>query len=125
MEIGIGVVTNSGDGFDNLTGQRNTQITGGKNFKEHYIRHKKILQNVTGNCYGKYKTDSQNFLNDIGKVIDDGQVKYDGLGTLKKGEPAMKIYRGNGVTIVTTTGNEFVTILESGVGMDLAIQMIP
>ena len=32
----------------------------------------------------------------------------------------MKIYRGNGVTIVTTLENAFVTILKSGEGLDLS-----
>jgi len=63
-------------------------------------------------------------LNDIGKIIDDGTVKYVGKGTLKKGQPAVNIYRGNGVTVVTKTDGEFVTIIESGKGLDLGIKMI-
>lgn len=63
-------------------------------------------------------------MNDIGKIIDDGTVKYIGQGTLKKGQPAVNIYRGNGVTVVTKVDSEFVTIIESGKGLDLGIQMM-
>lgn len=38
---------------------------------------------------------------------------------------AMNIYRGQGLTIVTKTNGEWVTLLQSGEGMDLAIQMVP
>ena len=63
-------------------------------------------------------------MDDVGVAIDNGLVNYEGLGTLKKDMPAMKIYRGNGRTIVTTVDDEFVTILETGKGLDKAIQMI-
>ena len=56
--------------------------------------------------------------------IDNGTIEYIGQGTLKKGQPAVNIYRGKGVTIVTKTDGEFVTIIESGTGLDLAIQML-
>lgn len=62
-------------------------------------------------------------MNDIGEIIDDGTVEYVGKGTLKKGHPVVNIYRGNGVTVVTKTDGEFVTILETGKGMDLGIEM--
>jgi hypothetical protein len=47
----------------------------------------------------------------------DGTVQFVGKGTLKKGGEVLKIYRGNGI--------EFVTLLESGTGMDLSILFIP
>ncbi len=105
-------------------GGSKTEITVGKNFKDHFIRHKNLLENITGKKYPKYKTHGQEFLNDIGKIIDDGTVKYIGKGTLKKGQPVVNIYRGKGVTIVTKANGEFVTILETGKGMDLGIEMI-
>lgn len=113
----------SGGGDSGVNGKGN-EIKAGKNFKEHFIRHKSILERLTGKKYPKYKTHGQEFLNDIKKVIDDGTVEYIGKGTLKKGQPAVNIYRGNGVTIVTKADGEFVTIIESGKGMDLGIQMI-
>lgn len=81
------------DGAKEVTGKSdsNTKIIAGKNFKDHFIRHKSLLENVTGKKYSKYKTHGQEFLDDIGKIIDDG---------------------------------EFITILESGKGLDLAIQII-
>lgn len=82
------------------------------------------MENVTGKKYSKYKTHGQEFLDDIGKIIDDGTVEFVGKGTLKKGQPAVNIYRGNGITIAINDDGEFITILESGKGMDLAIQMI-
>ena len=101
-----------------------TKIIAGKNFKDHFIRHKSLLEKVTGKKYSKYKTHGQEFLDDIGKIIDDGTVEYVGKGTLKKGQPAVNIYRGNGITIATIDDGEFITILESGKGLDLAIQII-
>ena len=100
-----------------------TNIKAGKNFKSHFIDHKKLLEEVTGKKYSKYKTHGQEFLDDIGKVIEDGTVKYVGKGTLKKGQPEVNIYRGNGITIVIMDGGEFITLLESGKGLDLAIQI--
>lgn len=37
----------------------------------------------------------------------------------------MNIYRGEGLTVVTNTAGEWVTLLTSGKGMDLAIRMLP
>lgn len=95
-------------------------IKAGKNFKDHFIRHKHLLEKVTGNKYGSYKN-PEPFLSDIAKVINDGTVKYVGQGTLNKASEVMNIYRGSGITIVTKLNGEWVTILEQGKGMDLNI----
>jgi hypothetical protein len=100
-------------------------ITAGKNFKDHFIRHKGILENALGTKYSKYKTHGEAFLNDIGKIIDDGTVSFVGKGTLKKDGEVLNIYRGNGMTVATKANGEFVTLLESGKGMDLGIKFIP
>lgn len=100
-------------------------ITAGKNFKDHFIRHKGLLKSITGKNYRKFKEDGEEFLNDLSRLVNDGRLAHQGLGTLKKGQPAMEIYRGEGVTLVTREGGEFVTLLESGTGMDLGIQMVP
>ena len=60
-----------------------TKIIAGKNFKNHFIRHESLLENVTEKN-SKYKTHGQEFLDDIGKIIDDGTVEFVGKGTLKK-----------------------------------------
>ena len=57
-------------------------------------------------------------------IIKDGSLEYQGLGTLKKGAEPMNIYRGKGLTLVTKTNGEFVTLLERGIGMDLGIQFL-
>lgn len=82
------------------------------------------MEDITGKKYSKYKTHGQEFLNNIGNIIDNGTVKFVGKGTLKKGQPALNIYRGSGVTVAVKDDGEFVTIIESGKGLDLAIQMI-
>ena len=82
------------------------------------------MENLLGTKYPKFKEFGQAILDDIAKAINTGKVTFAGLGTLKKGQPAMKIYRGNGVTIVTTCNDEFVTILEPGQGLDLGILML-
>lgn len=102
-----------------------TIITAGTNFKDHFIRHKGILENALGTKYPKYKTHGDAFLNDIGKIIDDGTVKLVGQGTLKKDGEVLNIYRGNGMTVATKLNGEFVTLLISGEGMDKSIQFIP
>ena len=115
-------VTELGVLVHNACGGR-TVISAGKNFKDHFIRHKKLLENVTGKRYVKYKSHGQEFLDDIGKIIDNGTVKYVGRGTLKKGQSLVNIYRGKGITVVTKINGEFVTIIESGKGLDLGIKM--
>lgn len=65
------------------------------------------------------------FLEDIGKMIDDGTVSFVGKGTLKKDGEVLNIYRGNGMTVATKPNGEFVTLLETGKGMDLSILFVP
>ena len=102
------------------------QIAPGKNFKEHYISKKPLLERALGARFGKLKEGGGDaFLKAISDGINSGDFKYVGQGTLKKGMEAMSIYRGQGLTIVTKTSGEWVTLLETGEGLDLAIQMIP
>ena len=96
-------------------------VTAGKKFKDHFIRHKGLLEKVMGTKYPKFKSHGPVFLQDVGKAINTKVVQFVGNGTLKKGQDLCKIYRGNGVTIVTKMDDEFVTILETGKGMDLGI----
>ena len=101
-------------------------ITAGKNFKDHFIRHKGLLKSITGKNYRKFKEDGEEFLNDLSRLVNDGRDwPTRGSGPSREGQPAMEIYRGEGVTLVTREGGEFVTLLESGAGMDLGIQMLP
>jgi len=102
------------------------QLTPGKNFKEHYISKKPLLEKALGAKFGKLKEGGgEAFLKAVSDGINSGDFKYVGQGTLKKGMEAMNIYRGQGLTIVTKASGEWVTLLESGEGLDLAIQMIP
>jgi hypothetical protein len=103
------------------TAKNALKISAGKNFKEHFIKHKYLLEKVTGNKYASYK-EPQIFFGDIEKLIQNGTVKYTGKGTLNKGSDVMNIYRGKGITIVTKADGEWVTILETGKGMDLNIR---
>ena len=100
-------------------------VRGGKNLKQHYLDHKDILEKYLGKKYPrwKYSNGAEEFLNDIQKLIKDGTVKYEGIGTLKINQPDMMIFRGEGMTIVTKLDGEWVTLLESGSGMDLGIIM--
>ncbi len=113
------------DGADATILADGRYITPGKKFKDHFIRHKGLLENILGKKYPKYKTHGAEFLSDVGKVIEDGTVSMVGRGTLKKGQPVLNIFRGKGLTIATKPDGEFVTILETGKGMDLGIQFIP
>ena len=101
-----------------------TTLTTGKNFKDHFLRHKKLLEEALGTNYRKLKADSPRFLEDIAKIIDNGTVKYIGMGEYKEGFPPAKIYRGNGMTIIVKPSGEWVTLLKSGTGMDSKIKII-
>ncbi|PIT13102.1 RHS repeat domain-containing protein [Snodgrassella alvi] len=101
-------------------------IKSGKNFKDHFIRHKGILERYFGKKYPKWKVDEgAEFLKDIETLRDSGKLIHVGQGTLKKGQPLMEIYRGEGMTYVAKKlpdgTEEFVTLIESGKGMDLGI----
>ena len=56
---------------------------------------------------------------------DSGKLVYIGQGTIKKGQPLMEIYRGEGMTYISKKlpngTEEFVTLIESGKGMDIGI----
>jgi len=56
-------------------------------------------------------------------LITTKKLKYQGLGTLKKGQPQEYIYRGEGVTIVIYQDGIFHTMFQTGEGSDLAIQV--
>ena len=99
-----------------------TTLHTGKNFKDHFLRHKKILAEALGTDYKKLKADGPRFLEDIAKIIDNGTVKYEGMGVYKEGFPPAKIYRGNGMTVIVKPSGEWVTLLESGKGMDNKIK---
>ena len=105
-------------------------ISAGKNFKDHFIRHKDILEKSLGKKYPKWKTsEGAEFLKDIETLRDNGKLTHVGQGTIKKGQPVMEIYRGEGMTYVSKKlpngTEEFVTLVESGRGMDLGIVLLP
>ncbi|MBL1230960.1 hypothetical protein IW492_17170 [Enterococcus sp. BWB1-3] len=93
-------------------------------FRKHFVNHKHLLEDITGKKYKKLKSHGDEFLEDLAKLISDGTVKYEGLGTLNKGGAIEKIYRGNGVTLVVSQDGVFRTLLETGKGMDIGIMFI-
>ncbi|WP_336763652.1 polymorphic toxin-type HINT domain-containing protein [Paenibacillus sp. USHLN196] len=96
-----------------------TILSAGKNFKKHYLDHKKLLENALGTKYKKYDDETTaRFLSDLGSLIDNGTVKFVGDATLQKGGDVYKVYRGNGLTMTTKQNGEWHTLLESGKGMD-------
>jgi RHS repeat-associated protein len=103
-----------------------TTLTAGKNFKEHFVSHRAAVEKALGTKVGKLKDGGgEALLKALGDNIDNGTLKFAGQGTLKKGGELMNIYRGNGLTVVTKPGGEWVTALKSGEGLDLAIRMLP
>ncbi|MFJ9537766.1 Flp family type IVb pilin [Streptomyces sp. NPDC101225] len=94
-----------------------------KKFKDHFLRHKKLVEDALGTKYKKLKEDGPRFLQDIEANIKNGTFKLVGKGTLKKGEPEGLVYRGNGVTIVLRENGEFWTALKSGEGLDTSIEI--
>ena len=98
----------------------------GKNFKEHFISKKALMERALGIKIPKLKEGGdQALLKALSDRIADGTFAYVGKGTLKKGMDPMNIYRGQGLTIVTTADSEWVTVLQAGEGLDLAIRMVP
>jgi hypothetical protein len=94
-----------------------------RKFKDHFIRHKRLLELALGTAYPKLKTDGPRFRADIQENIRNGQFRFEGLGTLKKGEPEGMIYRGMGLTIVLRETGDFWTLLKSGEGLDASIRI--
>jgi hypothetical protein len=94
-----------------------------KKFKDHFLRHKKLVEDALGTKYKKLKEDGPRFREDIAKAIKDGTFELVGKGTLKKGEPEGLIYRGKGVTVVLRENGDFWTALKSGEGMDTGIEI--
>ncbi|WP_187283184.1 polymorphic toxin-type HINT domain-containing protein [Streptomyces sp. t39] len=94
-----------------------------KKFKDHFLRHKKLIEDALGTKYKKLKEDGPRFRQDIADAIKDGTFELVGKGTLKKGEPEGLIYRGKGVTIVLRENGDFWTALKSGEGLDTGIQI--
>ncbi|MFJ1704204.1 LamG domain-containing protein [Kitasatospora sp. NPDC088346] len=100
-------------------------ITAGKNFKAHYLDHRALMEKVLGKKYPKWKTDEgAEFLGDLQEMIKSGRFKDEGLGTLNRDSGPGRVFRGEGLTLILTEGGEFWTLLQSGTGRDLAIQML-
>ena len=100
-------------------------IIAGKNFKAHWQSHRRLLENLLNKKYPKWKVDEgAEFLDDMHELVKSGRLKYQGMGTIKKDFPACHIFRGEGLTMVTKESGEFVTLLESGTGMDLGIVLV-
>ena len=60
-------------------------IKPGKNFKDHFIRHKGLLEDYLGKKYPKWKVDEgAEFLKDIEILRDSGKLVHVGQGTIKK-----------------------------------------
>jgi hypothetical protein len=93
-------------------------------FKEHFIKHRDLLEKVIGRKFKKWaEGQGIDFIEELEKMKAAGDLKYVGKGTLGKGQPWAYIYRGRGITLVQRQTGEFWTLLESGAGKDLAIQM--
>ncbi|WP_300665655.1 DUF4157 domain-containing protein [Fluviicola sp.] len=111
--------------------QSNLEINGGpvtakagKKFKDHFIDKKEYLEEILGTKYPKLKTHTDEFLKDISRLINEDIFTFVGDATLKLGQPIVKIYKGKGFTLVMKPDGEWVTLLEQGKGMDLAIKYI-
>jgi len=69
------------------------------------------------------KTQGTDFIAELEQLKASGDLGYVGKGTLGKGQPWAYIYRGRGLTLVQRQTGEFWTLLETGAGKDLAIQI--
>ena len=93
-------------------------------FKRHVIDHIDLLEKAIGRKINKWSVDQgQQFVQELENLRSSGELKYVGKGTLAKGQPTAFIYRGRGLTLVQRESGEFWTLLQSGSGKDLAIQI--
>jgi hypothetical protein len=93
-------------------------------FKSHFIDHRDMLEKVIGRKFQKWADGhGVDFIEELERLKASGDLKYVGKGTLGKGQPWAYIYRGRGLTLAQRQSGEFWTLLESGKGKDLAIQM--
>ncbi|WP_315081032.1 hypothetical protein [uncultured Clostridium sp.] len=93
-------------------GISNPKVTAGPNFKNHFQRYRKLLENITGKKYSKLKANGPEFLNDISELINNGTFKYVGQSTGIQNRPVWNIYKGEGLVVATKTDGEWVTLLE-------------
>jgi hypothetical protein len=103
-----------------------------KDYKEHYIHHRSLLERVLGKHYPKWKVDfGDEFLQDLTQMIESGDFQHQGVGTLKADTAIVHVYRDavNGLTLIlrTNPNGEYQTLLVTGEGLgtETAIQMIP
>nr|WSY52109.1 hypothetical protein OG999_19580 [Streptomyces sp. NBC_00886] len=94
-----------------------------RKFRDHFQRHKKLVEDALGTKYKKLKEDGPRYLKDIEDNIKNGTFKLVGKGTLKKNEAEGLIYRGRGVTIVLHENGDLWTVLKSGEGLDTSLQI--
>ena len=112
--------------IDDYGSTTNIHISAGKNFKNHYRDHKGLLETFLGKKYPRYKysNNGEEFRRDLEALVNDGTLKYVGKGTIKVGFEPYLIYKGEGLTLILKTDGEFVTLLETGKGMELNIQYV-
>ena len=93
-------------------------IAAGKNFKDHYIRHKGLLEAALGVKLPKWSQSSSGlaFRQRLESMIRGGQLRHRGLGTLGKGQPPVHVFEGQGLTAAIKPSGEFVTLLRLGEG---------
>jgi RHS repeat-associated protein len=74
-------------------------IKPGKNFRDHFINHKSLLQQVTGSSYRTLAEGGPRFLGDLTEMVRNGDLSYEGVGTLNRDAALAMIYRGKGLTL--------------------------
>lgn len=102
------------------------RLNRGRHFVGHFQSHRHLLERATGHSYPQTPAGEVLFLRELGQLITAGTLKPVGIATIKKGEPMVYVFQGQGAAagltaLVTPTG-EWVTLLSSGIGMDLGLQ---
>jgi hypothetical protein len=116
--VGLGQELAHADAQTIIRNITSRNLTRGPNFFEHFDKHRNVLERVTGRRYD-LNTHQEDFLNDIQNLIHSGGVQLVGFSTIKKGQPLVAVFRGQGVTVVTHPNGEWVTIWRTGEGSDL------
>jgi hypothetical protein len=97
-------------------------LTPGARFIEHFEDHRRLFERAFGESFPATSAGADQFLARLTDLIHSGEFRAVGLATLKKGEPLSYIFRGRGLTLVMKPSGEWVTLLRSGEGLDLAIE---
>jgi len=103
-----------------------SRLTRGVNFAAHFRDHKHLLERATGRTYPANPIGEADFLRELGHLLAAGTLRPVGIATINRGAPMAYVYQGQpgpvALTALVRPSGEWITLLASGTGRDLALQ---